>query len=82
MKKLLKFSTPTCGYCKVISPDINKYAKAQGFEVEEVDASANTMKRDQYDVLSVPTIVLIDELGNMLEKVTGAPQIMEYMYLD
>ena len=82
MKKLLKFSTPTCGYCKVISPDINKYAQEQGFEVEEVDASADAARRDQYEVLSVPTIVIVDEQGNALEKVTGAPQIMEFMYLD
>ena len=79
--KQLKFSTAACGNCKIISGHVNKYAKEQGYEVEEVDASLQTIKRDQYDVMGVPTIVLVDELGNMKEKATGAPQIMEHIYL-
>lgn len=79
--KLLKFSTADCGNCKIISGHVNKYAKEKGFEVEEVDAIMNTMKRDQYEVMGVPTIVIVDELGAVKEKVTGAPQIMEHIYL-
>jgi thiol-disulfide isomerase/thioredoxin len=77
--KILKFSTPDCSWCKVASPHVNRYAEENDLSVEEVDASVNTMKRDQYDVMTVPTVIIADDLGNPLQKLTGYPEIMAFI---
>lgn len=77
--KILKFSTPSCTWCKIASPHVNTYAEEHKLGVEEVDASVNTLKRDQYEVMSVPTVVIVDDLGNSLQKLTGYHEIMAFI---
>lgn len=78
--KLLKFSTPACNYCKIISPNINAYAEAKGYEVEEVDASKDIQASREYGILGVPAIVILDEAGEQVgDTLIGAPNIMQYI---
>jgi thiol-disulfide isomerase/thioredoxin len=87
MKRILKFSTPTCTYCKITSPQVNEYAEANGFEVLEINAdsesNSNIHKQytELYDVMSVPTIVITEELQPIKQatKLTGFGEIMSFI---
>lgn len=76
--KILKFSTPTCTYCKITSPQVNEYAEKHGFEVIEVDASEDTETAGKYEVMSVPVVVLIADTGDVT-KLTGFGEIMSHI---
>lgn len=60
MKKVLKFFSPTCGPCKVMSKNLEGL---DGVEVQEVDITddANEELLDKYNIRTVPTVVVLDE---------------------
>lgn len=85
--KILKFSTPSCTYCKVVSHLVDGYAKNKGYEVQEVNADSDTNDdkdkelTEAFEVMSVPVVVLGIE-GDKIEnatKLTGLPEIMSFI---
>ncbi len=78
--KLLKFATADCGYCKIISPNIQAYAEQKGYEVEEIDPSKDIQASREYGILGVPAIVILDEEGNQVgDTLIGAQSVMQFM---
>jgi thioredoxin 1 len=62
MKKLLYFSTPECGPCKVFKPVMEQVAN----QVPVTFINANTSQMSsEYGILSVPTVLLME---NGMEK--------------
>jgi thioredoxin 1 len=62
MKKLLYFSTPECGPCKVFKPVMEQVAN----QVPVTFINANTSQMSsEYGILSVPTVLLME---NGIEK--------------
>jgi len=62
MKKLLYFSTPECGPCKVFKPVMEQVAN----QVPVAFINANTSQMSsEYGILSVPTVLLME---NGIEK--------------
>lgn len=62
MKKLLYFSTPECGPCKVFKPVMEQVANQ--VPVTFINANISQMS-SEYGILSVPTVLLME---NGMEK--------------
>lgn len=60
MKTILKFYSPTCGPCKVMSTLLNSL---KGVEIVNVDIMDENNEEliHKYKVTSIPTIVILDE---------------------
>lgn len=74
MLKLIKFSTPWCGPCQALKPVFEKiraeYEK-QGVQFQEINADDDPDGLCKtYRIMSVPTILLLDETG-IKEKTVG-----------
>lgn len=65
--RILKFYSPTCGPCKVITERL-KEAKLD-YEDYDVTNESNQFLIDKYEIKSVPTLVLLK--GNIVKKKTG-----------
>lgn len=63
MFKLLYFSAPWCGPCKMTGPAIKSVSSYYNIPIEEVDCSneKNDNLVTKFNVLSTPTIILLDE---------------------
>ena len=70
-KVLLDFYATWCGPCKMLSPIVDQIAEEHPeYLVGKVDVGENTDIAEQYGVMSVPTLVVLD-YGEVIEKVTG-----------
>ena len=69
MNKLLVFTASWCGPCKAYKPTL------LGLEQDRlvyVDIDELPEIRADYDVRSVPTVILVDEDGTEIERLVGA----------
>ena len=76
MKKLIYVSAKWCGPCKTFSPIMSKVALS-GIPVEKVDADSNSDSLTKYGVRSIPTVIKVDNNGNMLDKFVGVKSEQE-----
>lgn len=70
--KILKFKADWCGPCKIVEPVVKKISEAHDLEVETVDVDSEGDIADDYSVQSVPTLILFDDDGHEIGRVTGA----------
>ena len=69
MKKILYFSSSWCGPCKQLAPIMESL---QGeINYEKVDVDSNTELSTKYGIRNVPTLILVDNNGNVIDKKTG-----------
>lgn len=76
MKQYIYFSAPWCGPCRMLGPvmeRVNATIPVQKVNIEEQSALAQ-----QYNVRSVPTVVLLDN-GNEIKRIIGAKSESEYL---
>lgn len=68
--KILKFYSNSCGPCKVMSKEL---AKLKGIEIVDYDATDenNVEILDKYKVLSIPTIIVVDDKGDIINRFGG-----------
>ena len=80
MKTMKYFSATWCGHCKSFKPVMTELASA-GHAVQFIDVDESPDLAQQYNVRSVPTVV-IEENGSEVNRVMGAvpkQQILESM---
>jgi thioredoxin 1 len=80
MKTMKYFSATWCGPCKSFKPVMNEIA-SEGHSVQFIDVDKSPDLAQQYNVRSVPTVV-IEENGSEINRVMGAvpkQQILESM---
>lgn len=70
MKKAKYFSASWCGPCKMFKPVVNQLIE-DGHDIEIVDVDENRDLAIQYQVMSVPTMV-VEEDGQIVDSVLGA----------
>lgn len=70
MKTAKYFSASWCGPCKMFKPVVNQLIE-EGHNIEIVDVDENQDLALQYQVMSVPTIV-VEENGQIVDSVLGA----------
>ena len=70
MKTMKYFSATWCGPCKSFKPVMNEIA-GEGYHVEFIDIDNLSDLAQQYNVRSVPTVV-IEENGVEVDRLVGA----------
>lgn len=70
MSKVLKFFSPTCGPCKVMSKLLDTL---EGVEVKSIDITEedNQELLDDWNVRTIPTIVVLDDNDKFIKKFSG-----------
>ena len=70
---LVDFWAPWCGPCRVIAPTLEELAEERGEElrVVKLNVDENQMTSAQYDVLSIPTLIVFRN-GEVAKKIIGA----------
>ncbi len=71
--KLIDFWATWCGPCKMILPIIDELSDDYKgkVEVHKIDVDDNAALAGEFGVMSVPTVLLINEEGEIVETVTG-----------
>jgi thioredoxin 1 len=70
--KILYFSAAWCGPCRTLAPIMESISDK--IEYEKIDVDQNQDLSVKYNVRSIPTLVLVDDAGNELRRLTGAKQ--------
>jgi len=68
--KVLYFSTAWCGPCKMFKPVVQQVASETGTSVQYIDAENNPLAQT-YQVTSVPTILVLDNMNNIAFRNSG-----------
>lgn len=71
--KILKFYSETCSPCKLIGENLIKAGiKHTAYNAEDVE---NEALLEKYSIRSLPTLVKVDDEGNVLDKRYGAATV-------
>lgn len=68
--KLLKFSAPWCGQCKVLSKNMKGFDACEVVECD-VEDDANESIVGEYSIKSLPTLVLVNDDGSEIKRWNG-----------
>ena len=73
MLKVIDFYADWCGPCHIMEPIIKELEKelCDKVKFEKVDVDAENEKAQEYEVLSIPTFVIIKN-GKEVDRVVGA----------
>ena len=77
--KLLKFYAEWCGPCKMQTMVIKGAGDKITVPVEEVDIDANVFMCTQFNIRSVPTMVLVDDEEKEIKRKVGVLQESELL---
>lgn len=69
--KILKFSSATCMPCKQLAKIIDGLDENVKSLFEEYTSENDITKFMEFNVRSVPTLIVVDESGNELRRSTG-----------
>lgn len=70
--KVVVFTSPTCGPCKRLKPDLIEQSNLRGFELEIVELADDTRPRfTQHGIRAVPVTMLVGEHGEEIARVSG-----------
>jgi thioredoxin 1 len=69
--KVLKFYAEWCGPCKGLSMVIKGAGDKISIPVEEYDIDNELMMSTEYQIRSVPTLVLVDDTGKEIKRQVG-----------
>jgi thioredoxin 1 len=72
--KVLYFSSPSCGPCRVFLPIVEEHLKERKIDIEKIDITeeSNFHYRNDYGLTSVPTVVVLSDTGEVLTQFSGA----------
>ena len=74
--KLLKFSAPWCGQCRVLEKNLKGFDTCELVEYD-VEDDENESVVGQYSIKSLPTLVLTDGQGGELKRWNGIVSVNE-----
>ena len=69
MKKILYFTASWCGPCKTLGPIIESLSSQINYQ--KIDVDSNQDMSIKYGVRNVPSLILVDEKGETLNKLVG-----------
>ena len=70
MKTIKYFSATWCGPCQTFKPVMNEIA-SEGYSVQFIDIDQSSTIAEQYNVMSVPTVI-IEENGSEVDRFVGS----------
>lgn len=68
---LVDFWAEWCGPCKKVSPILDEISKEKSLLVAKINVDENAIKPKDYDVVSIPTMILFKD-GQPVVRITGA----------
>lgn len=74
MKRILKFYSPTCGPCKVMSRNLSALKDVDIQDVDITDED-NESLIDEWKIRAVPTVVVLGENNELLGEFKGITPI-------
>lgn len=82
MAKLIKLYADWCGPCKVLEKMlVESNVEHESVNIDSPDGEGLSLK---YNVRAIPTMLVLDEDGNLLRKMTGLPatpeNLMKFVY--
>jgi thioredoxin 1 len=80
--KVKKFYAEWCGPCKGLSMVIKGAGDKVTIPIEEVNIDNELMESVNYDVRSVPTMILVDDAGKEIKRHVGSmneSQLLEFL---
>lgn len=78
--KVLKFSATWCGPCKMLQATIDSIHPP--VDIQNVDIEEDFEVARQYNIRGVPTLVMLDDSGNEIKRVSGTKtkeQLLEWL---
>tara|TARA_R100001377_G_scaffold67004_1_gene42292 strand:- start:7 stop:249 length:243 start_codon:yes stop_codon:yes gene_type:complete len=70
MNKILYFSAAWCGPCRALGPVVQQLQN-EGLNIQKVDVDHDQTLSAQYSVKSIPTLIKIDQNGNVIGRLMG-----------
>jgi thioredoxin 1 len=80
--KVKKFYADWCGPCKALSMVIKNAGDKVTIPILELDIDHELMETVQYDIKSVPTMILVDDTGKELKRQVGSmteSQLLDFL---
>lgn len=74
--KFLYFSAPWCGPCKMLGPVMDRVAEKH--EVVKINVDEQPNVASHYGVRNIPTVILVDNEGNIVDKAIGTKKEQDY----
>lgn len=70
--KLMHFTAEWCGPCKMMKPIIDEVvAERDDLDYVSIDIDQNQSTARDWEIMSVPTFILMDDDNNMLNRFSG-----------
>lgn len=70
MTKVYKFSAEWCSGCKQLANTLNAIDDAT-FSLTDVDIDAEPAIAKKYNIRSLPTLVIVDDMGQEIKRLIG-----------
>lgn len=70
--KIIDFWAEWCNPCKMMNPILDEIEKEYKMEIERVNADERPEMIKDYNVTSIPTYIVVDNLGNEIKRIVGA----------
>lgn len=67
---IIDFWAPWCGPCVAVAPELEKLAE-EGFSVVKINVDESPDLAQQFDVMSIPTLILLQD-GEAVRRAVGA----------
>jgi thioredoxin 1 len=77
MKRFLYFSAPWCGPCRQLGPTMDQVAR--NYPVIKINVDEDSFQVQQFKIKNVPTVLLVDDDGNVLSSKIGAHSAQIYI---
>ena len=80
--KLLKFHAKWCGPCQGLSMVIKGAEDKINAEIEDIDIDTCGSRSAEYNIRSVPVLILLDDSGKEIKRKTGGmneTQLLEFL---
>lgn len=70
--RVLYFSAPWCGPCKVFKPIVQEVSRDLNVAIEDINVDYDTTYSQKHSISAVPTIIVTDNQDNVLFRHSGA----------
>jgi len=80
--KLLKFHAKWCGPCQGLSMVIKGAEDKINMEIEDIDIDTCGSRSAEYNIRSVPVLILLDDSGKEIKRKVGGmneTQLLEFL---
>ena len=76
-KTIWYFSAPWCRPCRQLGPTMDQVAL--NYPVRKINIDENPLLAQQYKIKNIPTVLVIDDDGDVLSSKTGAYPAQTYI---